>query len=236
LLLTKFYQWIALRAEKAEFECRECELSLFDANPKAEILDLGCGDGTVTLKIAERIGSNKIHAVEIDPESIISAQKKGINVISHDLNEALSYADSTFDVIVASHVIEHLSNTDIFIKEIYRILKSNGYLILATPNLAAWPNIILLLFGRQPSIAEISDETLAGTWSPRRNKVSRSGPAHRRIFTPIAICEFVIHHKFQVDAVVPSGFLPFSGLFSKMLSHMDRNHATNIIIRARKLP
>jgi hypothetical protein len=80
----------------------------------------------------------------------------------------------------AAQVIEHLSNTDLFIKEIFRVLKAGGYTVIATSNLAAYYNILYLLIGKQPYVAMVSDEVLAGSWIPARQVglPGDHGPAH----------------------------------------------------------
>lgn len=47
----------------------------------------------------------------------------------------LPFKNNTFDLILFNHVIEHISNYEKAVKEIYRVLKKNGYLYIATPNL-----------------------------------------------------------------------------------------------------
>jgi tRNA G46 methylase TrmB len=53
-------------------------------NPK--LLDLGCGDGGFTLKIAEAIGSSRIYGIEINERAAENAIKKGMLVKVSDLN------------------------------------------------------------------------------------------------------------------------------------------------------
>lgn len=71
-----------------------------------------------------------------------------------------------FDLVHANQVIEHLYETDLFIKEIYRILKKGGYAIISTPNLAGLHNIVSLILGKQPFPAHVSNEIVLGTPSP----------------------------------------------------------------------
>ncbi len=229
------YDWLGIQAEKSEDECRRVEISLLEENPDAWLLDLGCGDGQFTAKAMAKIGVKKAYAIEIVDDDIIKARAKGIEVYKGDLNGNLPFDDGTFDIIIASHVIEHLNDTDTFLKEVYRNLKVGGYLVIATPNLAAWIHVFFLIFGKQPTIAEVSDYALVGTWSPRGEKVDRAGPAHRRIFTMGALKGLLEYYGLEVERALGTGYFPLSGLFGRVMSCLDKWHAANIVIKARKI-
>lgn len=69
-----------------------------------------------------------------------------------DLNSVpLPFKDNFADILFAGEVIEHLLNPFNFLKELNRILKKDGILILSTPNLASFKNRIKLLFGLMPN-------------------------------------------------------------------------------------
>lgn len=61
-----------------------------------------------------------------------------IPIRKEDLNKTLSYKNNTFDLVVASEVMEHLENNWNFIREMYRIMKKDGILIITTPNVSGW--------------------------------------------------------------------------------------------------
>jgi len=124
-------------------------LGLFKINKKAQFLDLGCDDGTFTMKIAKKINTTKVYGVEIVKERIAMAQKKGIRVEKFDLNNRFHFENNFFDVIHANQVIEHLYNSDSFISEIFRILKPDGYAIISTENASSWCNIFASIMGWQ---------------------------------------------------------------------------------------
>jgi methionine biosynthesis protein MetW len=230
----KIGSWLAARAEKAEAACRMDMMALFDRNPDARVLDLGCADGTITVAFSQRIGSARIQGIEAVAENIAAAQSKGIDARPGDLNRKLPFEDAGFDVIIASHVIEHLSDTDNFVREVYRVLKPGGYVVLATPNLAAWLNVLFLVLGRQPTIAEVSDDALVGTWSPRGGCVSRVGPAHRRVFTMGAARGLLEYYGFKIERAAGSGYLLLPARVAAIMTRLDSRHATNIIVKARK--
>lgn len=235
MIRSNFLNLLKKWAEKSELKCREAELSLLEANPDAELLDLGCGDGSFTMKAAEKVGTKKVYGVDIFEEDINAAKSRGMDVWRANLNQELPLPNESFDVVIASHVIEHLCETDTFLKEINRIISMGGYLVIATPNLAAWHHIAFLLFGKQPTIAEVSDEALVGTLSPRGNRIDRHGPAHRRIFTMGALIGLLEYHGFNCERIIGVGFFPTTGRFAAIMSRLDLAHAINILVKARKI-
>ena len=94
-------------------------------------LDIGCGTNK-TYKFRTYIPKN-YYAIFIDIEfpdkNLI---KFGEWVIAS--GEYLPFRSNVFDLVISSHVIEHLNNPIKHLLEIYRILKVNGKLILKTPN------------------------------------------------------------------------------------------------------
>jgi len=83
-------------------------LSLLEKNSNALFIDLGCGGGDLTLKVAESIGTKFIYGVEIVDQRIEEAKSKGIIVEKCDLNNKLPFPDNFFDVVFSNQVIEHL--------------------------------------------------------------------------------------------------------------------------------
>ena len=122
-------------------------------------------------------------------------ESKGIRAVFQDLNsDRLPFQDNYFDLVLLSEVIEHLVNPDNALKEAHRVLKSNGILIVTTPNLSSWMNRVYLLFGYQPPDAETSTQVRVG--NPWRDG-SLSG--HIRPFTVRALKELLIHYGFSVE-------------------------------------
>jgi len=119
---------------------------------KAEkYLDIGCGDGSFTVKVAEIFGARQIYGVDVADETLNDAKNKGVKIAKVDLNvDRVPFDDGEFDIVSAFEVIEHLWNTDNMISETYRVLKIGGAFILTTPNLASWVNRLLILLGYLP--------------------------------------------------------------------------------------
>lgn len=99
-------------------------------NPK--LLSVGCGVKGLE-KIYDRIGFDS-YGVDIDIKEETDKLKW------HNLNENndLPFEEDYFDVIVCQEVIEHIENPWLLYRKINRVLKTNGYLILTTPNIHSY--------------------------------------------------------------------------------------------------
>jgi SAM-dependent methyltransferase len=75
--------------------------------------------------------------VEISPSAEYARKERGLDVRSLPLEEN-RFPDAGFDLVLASHLIEHLNNPASFAAEVYRILKPDGYFIVTTPNIAGF--------------------------------------------------------------------------------------------------
>ena len=95
---------------------------------KGSILDIGAGTGDF-LSVAKE---NGWHTIGLEPSEKAKAiaKKKGVSFVE-DTSEL---GDHSFDVISMWHVLEHVPNLENQIKELKRLLKLNGTLIIAVPN------------------------------------------------------------------------------------------------------
>src|SRR5689334_16933642 len=101
------------------------------------ILDAGCGDGFY-LHVLSKLGKFKITGLDFDKNALESAKKnlKGVKQIKimHGSVMELPFKANTFDKIVLTEVAEHLPDDLKGLKEIYRVLKPGGILVLTVPN------------------------------------------------------------------------------------------------------
>ena len=95
---------------------------------KGSILDIGAGTGDF-LSVVKENGWNTI-GVEPSEKAKAIAKRKGVSFVE----QTSELENNSFDVITMWHVLEHVPNLDNQIKELKRLLKPNGSLIIAVPN------------------------------------------------------------------------------------------------------
>ncbi|MBT9150493.1 MAG: Demethylrebeccamycin-D-glucose O-methyltransferase [candidate division WS2 bacterium] len=94
---------------------------------KGLILDIGCGGGRIMDYLSNFLKS-KVIGIDID-YSLLKGKK---DVICSD-TQLLPFKNNVFDAITGVEVLEHVPNPGMCIKELYRVLKGGGTLILTTP-------------------------------------------------------------------------------------------------------
>ncbi|WP_210546269.1 bifunctional 2-polyprenyl-6-hydroxyphenol methylase/3-demethylubiquinol 3-O-methyltransferase UbiG [Rhodoferax sp. PAMC 29310] len=102
-----------------------------DRVQNGKLLEVGFGNGA-TLDRLRRLGWNVV-GVEFDGVSVELARKLGLEAHLGSLEDC-DFDPNSFDAVVASHVIEHLPDPAGYFKECFRILKSDGRMVLTTPN------------------------------------------------------------------------------------------------------
>ena len=112
------------------------------------ILELASANGEVAKRIHE-LGFNVV-ASDYIIEPLERLNSTGIDLIPFDVSEQFPFTDSSFDVVFAGDIIEHLFDTNHFFRECYRILLDNGLLLLTTPNLATLQDRFRFLLGKSP--------------------------------------------------------------------------------------
>jgi 2-polyprenyl-3-methyl-5-hydroxy-6-metoxy-1,4-benzoquinol methylase len=96
------------------------------------LLDVGCGEGTF-LQLAKD-GGWWINGTEVSTYAAnYAAGVSGADVFCGELPDA-GYPDHSFDVVTMWHVLEHVRDPSEYLKEVHRVLKPDGLLVLAIPN------------------------------------------------------------------------------------------------------
>jgi SAM-dependent methyltransferase len=98
-----------------------------------DVLDVGCGDKpyrSVFVNAKSYIGVDRPSVVD-GVRSNITERKKVIDVIG--FAESLPFHSGSFDVVIATQLIEHLAHPDLFFKESSRVLRLGGLLIVTFP-------------------------------------------------------------------------------------------------------
>jgi SAM-dependent methyltransferase len=112
----------------------------FAERPAGKLLDVGCGTGD-RLDVFRSFGFETF-GVEISGSADYAAGIMKLDVRKGDLFEA-RFPDAFFDVITLYHVLEHTHDPFSVCKEIARILKKDGRLVIQVPNVDSWQCRIL---------------------------------------------------------------------------------------------
>lgn len=102
--------------------------------PFSSILDIGCGTGEILSLISTRKGVT-ISGIDLSPEMTRIAKGKlgeGADIRLGD-SEELPWGENSFDVVMCIEVFHHCPHPKEVLREMYRVLKQNGFLIMADP-------------------------------------------------------------------------------------------------------
>lgn len=114
-------------------------IGLLPKKIEGKLIELGSGNGELAELVKGRAA--KLTLTDIS---------RGRNIIRADFNRPLPFRPAEFDWAISLEVIEHLINHELFLKEIQRILKPRGRLIISTPNIAWWGYRLFALCGQPP--------------------------------------------------------------------------------------
>ena len=125
--------------QKTAYEIKECDWSSdvcssdleIYLKAKGRVLDVGCGNGNLLYHLKDE--GCAVYGVEPNKKSAKICKERGLNVVCGGIQEA-NFLDNYFDTIVMSQVIEHVPSPTETLKEVHRILKSNGVVLIYCPN------------------------------------------------------------------------------------------------------
>lgn len=130
-ILRRLYQMLLDLTPLAGWRSLTENLGIEDEVP-GRLLEIGCGSAD-RLKLMQNKGWTVL-GQDIDPNACIKAEKKhGLTVYNQPVSE-LPIEKSSMDVVVLSHVIEHLHEPKKMVEQALQLVKPGGKLILITPN------------------------------------------------------------------------------------------------------
>ncbi|HEY9677443.1 MAG TPA: class I SAM-dependent methyltransferase [Drouetiella sp.] len=103
------------------------------ANEVIDVLDVGCGDGH-TLDLYASRPNVRTYGVDFNLAALQQAKANGHSVYAGSFEDAALPPDS-FDLVTATHVIEHVPDPARFLAKTKQVLRSGGVIWLETPNI-----------------------------------------------------------------------------------------------------
>ncbi len=183
------------------------------------VLDLGCSNGHFLIK--NRQYFSQAIGLDLSRKKINIASKTAINqkvsnqikFKTKNLNHLLFFPKGEFDLVISLSTIEYLLDPHHFLKQIHKVLKPNGHLIIHTFNVAFVLRRLQLLAGNLPTFNSVPG------W--------QGGIVHN--FTWPTFEKLLKEHGFQIIDKRCSGLFPPARLWARNLLCSD------IIIKAQKI-
>ena len=190
----------------------------FTEPSSSRLLDVGCGTGLRTLKLAESVNipRKNIDGLDILYQEISDASRF-FPVYKVDFEfEDIPFPDKSFDLVVCNQVLEDMKNVTWILSEMHRVLSIGGYMLIGVPNLAALHNRLLLLLGKQPTCINIFSD-------------------HTRGYTFPSLCNLLTHgNGLEVVDYAGNGVYPLPLSISRHLSILHPNLSVQLFILLRK--
>lgn len=115
------------------------------------ILDAGCGNGWLTSLYKD---GHEVVGIDLADANLRRIRDLGIHAVKFNLDAPMPFADAVFDTVVCSEILEHIFTPDQLLREIMRVLKPGGRVILTVPNLHCLRNRMDVLLGKYTPFVE----------------------------------------------------------------------------------
>src|SRR5919202_5671654 len=181
-----------------------------DRRPR--ILDVGCGTGA-NLLLLSKYGDAE--GVDVSEDALAFCRERGLDKVRLGAGEDLPYDDGTFDLVTAFDVIEHMDDDLAGLKEMRRVLRPGGRVLLFVPT-------FMFLWGVQD---DVSHHRRRYRLSQLRRAVERAGFEIERItyanitfFMPVLLVRKFMRLTGLRAATENSINIPaLNGLFGRLL-------------------
>ena len=107
--------------------------SLENMNFKGDevILDVGCGDGNITAKVAQKVPNGRVIGIDFSSSMIKAAKESFVANLSFEIADATNFSfNQKFDCVTSFFVLHWIENQSAVLKNIKRALKPNGKTII----------------------------------------------------------------------------------------------------------
>jgi SAM-dependent methyltransferase len=190
-------------------------LNLVPAGSKY-ILDIGCGNGSN----AKRLFANGyiIDGITLSEKEKEEALPFMRNVYVYNVESGLPIqGEGLYDVVICSHVLEHICYPQKLLHDIHHVLKTGGSFIIALPNLMHYKSRLQLLYGN----FNYED---AGIWDY----------THFRWYTFKTAQQLFTENGFEIELATVTGDLPFNSVLKKILLPKTSEFIYSFLIKISK--
>ena len=108
-----------------------------DTRPSDKLLDLACGTGSLLATLANRLQLSELSGIDFSPSMLQQAKLKvrpgRVEFRQGDVNNILPWQNDHFDKVVCVNALYTFNSPESSLREVYRILKPGGDIILVTP-------------------------------------------------------------------------------------------------------
>jgi ubiquinone/menaquinone biosynthesis C-methylase UbiE len=129
-----------------------------ELKPGQELLDIGCGPGTITADLAKLVAPGRVTAVENAPkileQAALTAAEQGVDTIVFEVADIhrLPYPDDSFDVVHTHQVLQHVTDPVQALREMRRVCRPGGVVAARESDYGAF-----FWFPDNPAMAEWQD-------------------------------------------------------------------------------
>jgi SAM-dependent methyltransferase len=124
-----------------------------------DLLEVGCGTGLVLQRVARFARSAK--GMDLSPGMLARAKERGLDVVEGSAT-SLPFSDASFDVVYSFKVLAHVSELDVALREMARVVRPGGYLVYDCYNRNSMRYAIKRWFGPRATSTSF-DEAAIGT-------------------------------------------------------------------------
>jgi SAM-dependent methyltransferase len=193
--------------------------------PDPRILDVGCGTGA-NLKMLATCG--RAEGVDISPQAVEFCRQRGLDSVKLGAIEHLPYESDSFELVTALDVIEHLDDDVAGLREMRRVLRRDGRLLLFVP-------AFMFLWGVQDDVSNHRRRyTLPQLLSAVKEagfSVESASYANISFFLPVLVVRSVMRWlSLRADTEYGINISPMNGPFSWLFA------AERFILNRWKIP
>jgi SAM-dependent methyltransferase len=205
---TRGADYFAYQSSSAEFAPRlEARKFLSHVRPTHAVVDFGCGDGSLLDLLPGRV---KV-GIEVNPAAQEAARSRGLTIVP----SAADVEDGFADVVISNHALEHVLAPVAELRELLRILKPGGTLVIWLPlddwrtqrttqgsdpdhHLYAWTPRLIRNLLEEAGFSVTETRVVTHAWPPFTRHAARLPPA---AFDAIAFLWSLVRRRRQLAAV-----------------------------------